>query len=102
MLIPTLGTILILQSAKLLIYCIYSTLGFDMAKTIKKIGRPTTLPEPWRSLAEDAGGVGELAAKFGVSTSVLWGWAHNAHGMGGPAKMMLDRLLRDKYGDSKT
>jgi len=60
-------------------------------------GRPTTLPEPWRSLAEDAGGVGKLAEKFGVKTNVIWGWAHGEFGMAGPAKMMLERLLRDKY-----
>ena len=43
------------------------------------IGRPTTLPEPWRALALALGGVSALAAACGVHRETIARW-----GAGGP------------------
>jgi hypothetical protein len=57
--------------------------------------RPTTLPEPWRSLAEKAGGVWALAEKFGVAESTIRRWAGGMK-MSGPAQKIYQTLLDDK------
>ena len=36
----------------------------------------SSLPAPWRELAEAAGGVGKLAEAFGVSPRTIHRWAH--------------------------
>ena len=54
-------------------------------------GRPSTLPEPWHTLAEKAGGVGELAERLGVSVRALRDWAH---GKAKPIKVFDDKIKR--------
>lgn len=39
------------------------------------MSRLTTLPSPWRELAERLGGVAELARACSVAPSTLWRWA---------------------------
>lgn len=39
------------------------------------MARPTTLPSPWRELAQAYGGVGKLAEACGVSLRALERWA---------------------------
>jgi len=56
--------------------------------------RRVTLPEPWRSMAVEAGGVGELAKLFRVSPKTLYNWAHGKSGMSGPAQIQLERLKK--------
>jgi len=56
--------------------------------------RRVTLPEPWRSLAEEAGGVGELAKLFRVSPKTLYNWAHGKSAVSGPAQIQLERLKK--------
>jgi DNA-binding transcriptional regulator YdaS (Cro superfamily) len=65
-----------------------------MPPRAKPKGRPSTLPEPWRSLALGAGGVGALADRFGVSPQTVYRWAHGLMAMRGPAKKILDALTR--------
>ena len=40
------------------------------------LGRPLTFPEPWLTLAKQAGGVAILAQRLGVSRRTLERWAH--------------------------
>lgn len=40
------------------------------------MSRLTTLPSPWRELAERLGGVASLAEACGVTRPTLWRWAH--------------------------
>jgi transposase-like protein len=61
------------------------------------MGRPIKLPEPWKTLAEKAGGVAKLAARLGVDPSVLRRWVHGRTGLTAAAKSLLDQYLRDHY-----
>jgi transposase len=38
------------------------------------VSRSTTLPSPWREMAERAGGVAALAAELGVGVSTVRSW----------------------------
>ena len=60
--------------------------------------RPTTLPEPWRSLAEMAGGVGALAEKFGVTPGAISHWAWGRRPLSGPAKIIFEQLKKELDG----
>lgn len=40
------------------------------------MSRNTTLPEPWRSLAEKLGGVQAVADALGVCPRQIYSWAH--------------------------
>jgi len=64
-------------------------------------GRPSTLPEPWRTLAARVGGVGNLAECFGVDPRVVRYWAHDEKGMHGPSKKIFESLLREHGIDSE-
>ena len=57
--------------------------------------RSTTLPEPWRSLAERLGGVGALAEAFGVERLTVRRWAKGERKLEGPAKKLFEALLRE-------
>jgi hypothetical protein len=46
------------------------------------VGRPTTLPSPWREYVEHCGGVGEFCALHEIGPSTLRRWAHGV--MPGP------------------
>ena len=59
------------------------------------MGRPTTLPEPWRSLALRLGGVQALADYFGVTPRTIGRWAAGDMRMSGPARKMFEAVLRD-------
>jgi len=60
-------------------------------------GRPSTLPEPWRTLAARAGGVEKLARRFDVDPRVVRYWAHGQSNMAGPSKTLLKMLIVE-YG----
>lgn len=54
------------------------------------MGRPTTLPEPWRSLSEKLGGVQALANALGVrSTSTIGRYARGTITPSGPVVILL-------------
>ena len=59
--------------------------------------RPTTLPEPWRSLAARLGGVGALAAALGTARSTLDHWARGDRTPGGTAQTAIAALFA-RYG----
>ena len=56
--------------------------------------RPTTLPEPWRSLAERLGGVGALAETLGATRRTLDHWARGDRTPGGTARTAIAALFR--------
>lgn len=58
-----------------------------------KPGRPTTLPEPWKSLVYHYGGLAKLAAFFGVSSRTIRRWAKTETSIPGPASKILAILL---------
>jgi len=59
------------------------------------MARPTTLPEPWRSLAAKLGGVQALADALGTTTRTINRWANGEMGMSGTAKKLFEALLRE-------
>jgi transposase-like protein len=62
-----------------------------------KIGRPTIIPEPWRSLASKAGGVDELAKQFGVSQRTVYYWIKSGVKKAGSIKVY-SRLMEELEG----
>ena len=59
------------------------------------MSRPILLPHPWDALAEKVGGVGKLAEDhFGVSERTLRRWAVGDTRTPGPAKVVLEGLLK--------
>ena len=56
--------------------------------------RPTTLPEPWRSLAAKLGGVQALADRLHASTRSIHQWAHGERRPNRQAQALIDRLMR--------
>jgi transcriptional regulator with XRE-family HTH domain len=56
--------------------------------------RPTTLPEPWRSLAAKLGGVQALAEALGTSRRTLDHWARGDRTPGGTAQVAISALFR--------
>ena len=73
------------------------------------MSRPTTLPEPWRSLAAELerrwldthpgqscpGGVTLTAEALESSTKAVYQWAHGQRAPRGPARRLIDQLFRD-------
>jgi len=57
--------------------------------------RPTTLPEPWQTLAARVGGVQALADRFCVVPSSVYYWSRQQRGMSRMAKMVLQQLLKE-------
>ena len=55
--------------------------------------RPTTLPDPWRSLAEKLGGVGALASALGATRRTLDHWARGDRTPGGTAQKAIAALF---------
>jgi DNA-binding transcriptional regulator YiaG len=56
--------------------------------------RPTTLPEPWISLARKLGGVQGLADALGVAPNTIYRWAHGQRKLSGPARLLFFALCR--------
>ena len=55
--------------------------------------RPTTLPDPWLSLARKLGGVGALARELGgVTPGTIYRWAHGLMRMNGAARLLFVAL----------
>ena len=57
-------------------------------------GRPNTLREPYRSLAEAFGGVGKLALALGVNRRTIHSWSTGTRQPGGPARKLLAQLIK--------
>ena len=55
--------------------------------------RPTTLPEPWRTLAARLGGVQALADALHSSTRAVRQWAHGQRRPQGPARAAIEALF---------
>jgi len=55
--------------------------------------RPTTLPEPWRSLAGRLGGVQTLADALHSSPRTVHQWAHGKRKPQGPAQAAIEALF---------
>ena len=53
------------------------------------MGRPPTLPEPWRSLALRVGGVEALAEALHSNVSTVRRWAHEERSPNGPAQALI-------------
>ena len=51
--------------------------------------RPTTLPEPWLSLAKKLGGVGALAVALGTTPRTINQWAHGTRTPRGTARVAI-------------
>jgi len=51
--------------------------------------RQTTLPEPWKSLADSYGGVAALAEAFCTVQKTLHNWAHGVNVPSGPARKLI-------------
>ena len=56
--------------------------------------RPTTLPEPWRSLAAKLGGVGALADALGADRRTVTRWASGDRQPSHTAQIAIDALFR--------
>lgn len=56
------------------------------------MARPSTLPEPWRSLALELGGVQALADALGVTPLTIRRYASGEIKMGGPARKLFEAL----------
>jgi len=59
--------------------------------------RPPTLPEPWRSLALQVGGVEALAEALHSNVSTVRRWAHEERSPNGPA-LALIRATFEAHG----
>lgn len=58
------------------------------------MARPTTLREPWRSLAERLGGVGALAEALGADRRTVTRWACGDRQPSATAQIAIDALFR--------
>jgi hypothetical protein len=56
------------------------------------MGRPVSMPEPWRSLAGKMGGVKALAKAFGAPERSLRRWATGETPAPGPVRVILQQL----------
>lgn len=63
-----------------------------------KRGRPTTLPEPWRSLADHCGGVEALAARLGIGRRHLADIANGNKQMSRAVEMLLAQVKAEWIG----
>lgn len=57
--------------------------------------RPTTLPDPWRSLAAKLGGVQALADALGAGLRTVNDWAAGRRSPRGPSLALIQRVFRD-------
>ena len=57
------------------------------------MGRPPTLPEPWRSLAARLGGVEALAAALGTTRRTLDHWARGDRSPSGTSRQAIRALF---------
>ena len=55
--------------------------------------RPTTLPDPWRSLAKKLGGVGALASALGTASRTVNRWARGDREPTGTAQKAIAALF---------
>jgi hypothetical protein len=58
------------------------------------LSRPIELPEPWRSLAESAGGVAALAELCHTTKVSVWRWANGREQPPAAARVVLSELAR--------
>lgn len=58
------------------------------------MSRPTTLPEPWRSLADKLGGVQALADALHSDPRTVGRWAAGERTPRGPARALVDALCK--------
>ena len=56
--------------------------------------RPTTLPDPWRSLAAKLGGVQALADALHASPRSIHQWAHGTRKPSRQAQVLIDALMQ--------
>jgi len=80
-------------------FLLLSLKGLNFGQTarlrpLNKMSRPTTLPEPWRSLAEKLGGVQALADRLGITTRTINRWANGQMGMSGTARKLFEALCQ--------
>lgn len=64
------------------------------------MGRPTTLPEPWRKLAEQLGGVGVLATACGVAYHTVERWARGDFVPKSIIRTVVNKLATDQGVDA--
>lgn len=57
--------------------------------------RPSTLPEPWRSLATRLGGVSELAKALGTVPRTINDWAMGTRTPRGPAWLLIQKVFTE-------
>ena len=57
--------------------------------------RPTTLREPWRTLAIKVGGVGALAKRMHSSERTIRAWSKGERRMSGPAQALFEQLKKE-------
>ena len=62
--------------------------------------RPPTLPEPWRSLALQVGGVEALAEALHSNVSTVRRWAHEERSPNGPAQALIRALFAEHHLES--
>ena len=62
--------------------------------------RPTSLPEPWRSLALRVGGVEALAEALRSNPSTVRRWAHRERAPNGPALALIRALFAAHHLES--
>ena len=60
----------------------------------------TTLPGPWKTMADAAGGVGALAELLGATRSLLQQWGRGDIRPSGPARVLIRRVAADLQVDS--
>lgn len=58
------------------------------------MARPSTLPEPWRSLADKLGGVQALAEALHSDSRTVGRWASGERTPRGPARALIDALFQ--------
>lgn len=59
--------------------------------------RPTTLPEPWRSMAERLGGVQALADALHSAPRTIRQWAQHERTPSGTTKLAIVSLFRSHH-----
>ena len=62
--------------------------------------RPSTLPEPWLSLAEKLGGVQALCDALNTAPATIHHWAHGHRTPSGTAMMAIENLFWNNDLDS--
>ena len=62
---------------------------------LRRVGRPTTLPEPWRGLACRLGSAQRLADRLGTSLGTVRRWAKRERNPRGPARKLIEQLFEE-------